>query len=149
MAFRDLSITHELLPTGLYNVTKAVGKNSANRRDDVLLVQFLLKKFYALTPRLTPPTSGIAVDGLFGPTTGRWIAQFQLHANQEGVPMAMDGVVDRAKRDVESSISRTIYAIVTLNATIRTRDEVFFESLPVNPEAPAELRGVLLRTRAA
>ena len=42
MAFRDRIPLPPELPTGCYNVNRAVGRCAPNRPDDVMLVQLLL-----------------------------------------------------------------------------------------------------------
>src|SRR5438093_13654079 len=97
MAFKDPAIPDEALPAGFYNVTEAVGKGAKNRKADVMLVQLLLKLFYAKRQHPKPPGKMI-VDGIYGPTTASWLIQYQLRENPQWPSgIATDGVVDRAK----------------------------------------------------
>jgi hypothetical protein len=148
MAYHDPSLPDpetNVLPTGFYNVNRAVGKGSANRKGDVMLVQLLLKKFYAKKKDVPPPPGQMKVDGLFGPTTATWIARFQLQQNPlfpNGV--ATDGVVDRAKDPWVSTISHTLYTILVLNFWLRQTDVLLFENLAFDPECPALLKNELV-----
>lgn len=59
-----------------YNVDRAVGPGCPNQRDDVLLVQYLLKWLYAKSGdlhyrTLQPLSEPMKVDGIAGPITLR------------------------------------------------------------------------------
>lgn len=56
------------------NLEAPVGPGQTNKRDDVILVQFLLQ---ASRASWTDPRSNIARDGIFGQETKGWILQFQ------------------------------------------------------------------------
>jgi hypothetical protein len=59
----------------IYNINRPVGRGCKNEREDVLLVQVLLGRFfddYGNAPSGRP----LAVDGVFGDTTGLYIALF-------------------------------------------------------------------------
>src|SRR5262245_39463901 len=124
MAYRDLNSPDPALDTGFYNVNRAVGKGAPNRRADVMLVQLLLKRYYAkigaVVPEIRSPAGEMAVDGYYGPITARWIAQFQiLQKSKFPAGIATDGVVDRAKAPWVGSISGTTYMILALNHRVR------------------------------
>lgn len=59
----------------LYDVDRTVGYGAVNESDDVLLVQFLLKRYF-LRPKLKPLGTMI-LDGIFGPITHYWLLFFQ------------------------------------------------------------------------
>jgi hypothetical protein len=65
----------------IYMIDSGVGPGRANRRDDVMLVQLLLKKAGAnsVTPDGLPflHESNLKVDGFFGPKTARFIEGFE------------------------------------------------------------------------
>ncbi len=78
MAFRDLSIDLQVSrpdkhgTTFIYKLPIAVGNNAPSKRDDVMLVQFLIKRvFENLTRSRRPPASlkPLVVDGFCGPVT--------------------------------------------------------------------------------
>jgi hypothetical protein len=121
-----------------------------NHRDDVMLVQFLLKKCWEehgndVNPPLPPPPEPgtIKVDGYFGPITGRWITQMQILQNQRGHPATVDGRVDRA-HGITGSISHNVYLIVRLNATLRDVDPAAFGSPSVDTGWPSELIAAIM-----
>jgi hypothetical protein len=124
MAFRDTNITIPDLPNGkrgcpfIYNVTMAVGRNCPNRRDDVKLVQFFLKRIFGnpVNDLRKPPShlKPMEVDGFCGPTTMGWITFYQFHVANDGAPITTDDRIDRARSAV-ASISKTGYTINWLN----------------------------------
>jgi hypothetical protein len=145
MAFKDAGVPDaEVLPTGFYNVSRAVGKGSANRKGDVMLVQLLLKLFYDKRKHPKPPGK-MVVDGLYGPTTATWLIQYQLRENPQWPRgIATDGVVDRAKDPWFGSISETTYTILALNHRLRQVDPQLFNNLALDPMCPPILAGELL-----
>jgi hypothetical protein len=158
MAFRDQ------LGNGLpfYNLTQAVGNmedrltllsggrmaladNSntvaPNRRDDVMLVQYLLR---GILRRKSPQTAAkLAVDGFLGPITQGAINQFQFDLRGEAVLITTDGRVDRARGAV-TSISATVYTIVWLNFKFQQANPtVDFANIQNDPAMPALLRAAI------
>ncbi|MCX7374390.1 MAG: hypothetical protein NTW56_18490 [Alphaproteobacteria bacterium] len=103
---------HRVSPGGglpyIYNLEQAVGPNSPNAREDVRLVQVMLRCLYGVR------ASGLKPDGWIGPTTNTWIRVFQNDMRAQGNNVLLDGRMDRAFNRV-SSVSRTIYAIMLLN----------------------------------
>lgn len=106
-----------------YNVEKAVGKDGANQREDVRLVQYMIRHLYK------EKASTLAVDGFWGYHTARWIAKFQADAKAGGMSIATDGRVDRAMGTV-SSVSKTTYTIVWLNVLLRKANPAAYAALP-------------------
>jgi len=74
----------------------AVGTNAPNKRDDVLLVQYFLKRIYEKPEdqQLSRPSTPMVVDGYFGPTTRNWILMFQRDYESYCAPVFADGRVD-------------------------------------------------------
>lgn len=133
MGFIDTS-TDKNLPV-FYNVVHAVGKNCPNLRDDVKLVQYLLKSIYDKYPPQYRPNGTMTVDGVCGAITLNWILKFQLDAN-ESKPgkVNMDGRVDRARsKTLYGSIGNTAYTIGLLN----------INSADLNSEAWLALPGLI------
>jgi peptidoglycan hydrolase-like protein with peptidoglycan-binding domain len=152
MAFLDIT-GNESLPT-IYNVSMGVGPDPRGfyRRDDILLVQYLLKKVWEehgseISPPLpAPPEPGtIKVDGIFGPITARWIKRYQEEVKKSGQPIAADGRVDRAHGTV-SSITHTLYTILLLNFDFHNKEQSSFDDLTTDPECPPELIAALSTT---
>lgn len=163
MAFRDQ------LDNGapFYNVTQAVGSievrirnpptedgenvrwvGAGNRRDDVMLVQYLLR---GILRKKSPQTAAkLAVDGFMGPITQGAINQFQLDLRNGGLPVAVDGRVDRARGPIGlATISFTIYTIIWLNVKFgEANPTVDFANIQRDPAMPALLRSALGPPRA-
>jgi hypothetical protein len=133
-----------------YNVDMAVGPNAPNRRDDVLLVQYMLKRVYErpvykkLT--LSPQQGTMSVDGISGPITARWIRHFQSDVRTAGGSVVVDGRIDRALPGGAASISGTEYTIFWLNDAFRGHYPEIFNNMPVHPDVPADLKAALLRS---
>ena len=122
MAFVELSAEPKL--RFFYNVHAAVGPGAPNRRDDVLLVQHLLRQIYSRPVSFAPPLVPLAgpplvVDGMAGPVTFQWIVHFQKEGKARGNNIATDGRVDRARGFV-GSLSGTQYTILFMNNAFRT-----------------------------
>lgn len=122
-----------------------------NKRDDVMLVQYLLKRVYQNGHAVQPPLcrdSGAAVlkiDGLHGPKTQRAIEQFQLEMCRNGRSIATDGCVDPEKGDGgTSSISQTGYTITWLNKYLWVLCPYLAADIRMDPECPAELKAALM-----
>jgi hypothetical protein len=99
-----------------YNVVHAVGKNCPNIRDDVKLVQYLLKILYEKMSA-SKPNGEMKVDGFCGPVTMNWILQFQLDVSRDNPGIiAVDNRVDRIRnKNFVGSISKTQYTLGILN----------------------------------
>src|SRR5262245_47766377 len=121
MALVDHNSDKSMLRDGYYNVTWAVGPvgTAPNRRDDVLLVQYLLKKIaenparriFAIDWTLPSPAKSFLVDGWMGSVTAAWIRSYQkaVNKNVSGL-IRVDNRIDRARGDI-TSISHTTYTI--------------------------------------
>ena len=99
-----------------YNVTMAVGPlgTAPNRRDDVMLVQYLLTNLEGtIDIRLPRGTAKrLHVNGRMGPDTAAWIKAYQDSLNDK---ISKDGRVDRAL-GYAGSISGRMYTILFLNS---------------------------------
>lgn len=143
----------------LYNVTMTVGVRQggngwdnyceayyANRRDDVMLVQYLLKRVYQRGSMANPPldqTNGtitIKIDGYYGPKTQKAITNYQMEMRRNGRSIATDGCVDPERGgNVTASISQTAYTISWLNKYFYVMYPELFNDISIDPECPAEL----------
>ncbi|TWT00713.1 peptidoglycan-binding domain-containing protein [Reyranella sp. CPCC 100927] len=119
--------------TVIYNVEQAVGLNAPNARDDVKLVQYLLRGIYR------EQAASLAMDGYIGPITVSWIKRFQMDAKSAGNSMLVDGRVDRAQ-GYRSSVSRTVYAIMLMNMYLKRHNPAAFSSLPATVPISAHPR---------
>src|SRR5438128_12432047 len=85
-----------------YGIDLAVGVRGANRRDDVMLVQFFLKSISKTNDSVTkesympPGQAPLGVDGLYGPRTAAYLKHFEavLSRASSGAAMQLwqDGV---------------------------------------------------------
>jgi|GEM_PF-1202508 len=121
-----------------------------NKRDDVMLVQYLLKRVYQQGHRTQPPlnqangTAELKVDGLYGPKTQKAITDFQLEMRRNGRSIATDGCVDPERGDsTTSSISKTGYTISWLNEYFWNLYPELAPNIAVDPECPPELKASL------
>lgn len=109
-------------------VEQAVGSGAPNRREDVYLVQFLLRVagedaggFKAIKPPNAPP---ITIDGFFGEETRVWIKFYQEEVNrrQNINVLNPDGRVDPPKLGhLKGSLTHTTYTAIDLNVAYRSR----------------------------
>jgi hypothetical protein len=153
----------------IYNVTMTVGSRKSvyvedgittytstfepNKPDDVMLVQYLLKRIYQrcdLFPGSgldkTNGTCLLKIDGYHGPKTQKAIEMFQIEMRRAGRNIATDGCVDPEK-GLTSSISKTGYTITWLNKYLSVFYPEFFPDIRLDPECPATLKasiGLLL-----
>jgi hypothetical protein len=131
-----------------YNVTMAVGPvgTAPNRRDDVLLVQYLLANVVGTLDIPVPPRAAkrIHVNGRMGPETAAWIKAYQDSLTDH---TTRDGRIDRAL-GVAGSISGRRYTILFLNHHFDLAQPKKFEALEDDVEAPDELRMAIKLSRA-
>src|SRR5262249_26735498 len=119
-----------------------------NNRDDVMLVQFFLKRVYQNSPRyLRSPDGVMVIDGIIGPITQRWINRFQLDTRNAGRSVRVDGIVNQAHGSV-ASISRTVYTIIHLNSAFKEAEPAVFDDLEDDPEVPPELAAAIRNSKA-
>ena len=118
-----------------------------NKRDDVMMVQYLLKRIYQqgykAEPRLNPQSGAayLKIDGICGPKTQRAIEQFQLEMCRNGRSIATDGCVDPELGDsATSSISKTGYTISWLNKYFWVLYPWLAPDIRLDPECPPELK---------
>jgi hypothetical protein len=145
-----------------YNIDFSVGRGGANRKDDGMLVQTLLRIVYIenTDPELRssrpplPDNPDIVVDGIVGPTTQRYIMHFKNQARQRGLNLHPDEIMDPFRgndANSQSTISKTRYAFGVLVANAHLVDEKSglgkFAILPEHPETHPTLRLALTQTR--
>ena len=114
-----------------YFVTSPVGIGKANRRDDVLLVQFFLAAISSRADTATqesfkpPGAQPFIIDGIWGPNSQRYLNHFLATFNRGSQKAGTkgiwaDGVVDVPPPGVFfGALHHQLYAIVVLNATYR------------------------------
>jgi len=133
----------------VYAVERPVGPGCINQRDDVQLVQLLLKiatETRGDSAGFQPPGEPmIEPDGFFGPRTQKYIKYFQdeVDRRQNRKLVEQDSVVDPVRTGASrSSISNTMYTILALNAAMRTRRGDAFQ-IENEPKFPTELMSSL------
>lgn len=149
MVFRDSGNSGE---RDFYNVTEAVGYGCSNLMDDVKMVQFFLKRIALRAPNYNP-SGEMKVDGHCGPTTRRWIVEFQISARKAGNNYMVDGIVDRAGNEnnpdkMYSSISKTIYTVRALNNGMFWLDRAIYQTLSTNSKVPDDVRLIFKKVHA-
>jgi hypothetical protein len=130
MGFID---TSPVIPV-LYNVIHAVGVNCPNKRDDVMMVQYLLLNFYKnVQPKEATPKGNMTVDGICGGITKNWIKKFQTDLMLRNLSIYADGRVDRIRNtaSLTGSISNTIYTLAWLDWYVAQIAPVEYAALPL------------------
>lgn len=122
MPYKQETVGNSNLPF-FYNVEQAVGNNSPNATNDVRLVQYLLAGYYG--------PGSLEVDGWIGPITIGWIKRFQQEVSRKGNNVLGDGRVDRAF-GYTSSVSKTVYTIILLNAFCKAKNPAAYNRLPAS-----------------
>lgn len=160
MAFVDTELAAKLeqddlpstkRPVNWYNVHDTVGPHrfTAYRKDDVLLVQLLLREAtkadvrteerHPEIPRFCP-SEKLEVDGVFGKITKKWLDYY--HQTRQGV-VIYDVKVNRAKGS--RPIAGKLYSIVYLNQEFFQENPFWHENLATDPRTPPELKAALQR----
>jgi hypothetical protein len=138
-------------PVAMHPVTTLTSKYQPNKRDDVMLVQYLLKRVYQQGQNAQPPLksgvgdphspASLTIDGVYGPKTQSAIEKFQLEMRRNGQKIATDGCVDPEKGESSTaSISKTEYTISLLNKYFWQMYPTIAPDIRVDPECPIELK---------
>ena len=116
-----------------YNVVHAVGENAPNKREDVMLVQYLLFWTYHPYPKSFHPKGEMKIDGACGGITKNWILKFQLDAMYSDQSIQADKRVDRIrnKNGLYGSQSNTTYTLAYLNWFVAHDEPEAFAKLPL------------------
>ncbi|WP_284310666.1 peptidoglycan-binding domain-containing protein [Labrys miyagiensis] len=149
---QSMAYTMKINLTGMqqvYNVSYPVGLGMPNNRDDVLLVQTLMKlaNFTRFTPALGPVenSASIKIDGYFGPQTKRMIKAFEDYYIGLGKLMVSDGIVESAPRDGYTH-SGVLYKIIHLNRAVQEqRSDASLKFLPFSSDTHPILRASLIK----
>ena len=152
------AIFNETGMSEIYTIDSGVGRGRANRRDDVMLVQLLLKKADAISISAGLPglhESNLKVDGICGPTTLKFIEGFgftgTLTRGLGQMNVANDDGFDPlpANRSVKSS-NGLWYKIFAVNVRAKQNMESRtpnYNSLIDDPQTPPLLRAALMGNR--
>jgi hypothetical protein len=107
-------------PTELFNVfytiDEAVGVGRPNRRDDVALVQFFVRRILEGWNDLPPGVGPLMIDGYFGEKTRRYIEHWQQEEDMGPHKWVMkDGVIDAIDDRSGMVTANKAFAMVRLN----------------------------------
>lgn len=136
------------LPT-IYNISYPVGPNMPNLRDDVLLVQTLMKlaNFSSKSKDhdVIEMSSNVKIDGWFGEQTKLMIEAFELCVRDEHLFLAADGIIEPSSSNGYTP-QGIIYKIIHLNrfAKQATAFGSKYNEIPTDPETHPILRLSLL-----
>jgi hypothetical protein len=137
----------EFDPGTIFNVSQNVGPSGWNVREDVMLVQFMLKVAgdgADWAKGLKP----IEPDGYYGPITASWIKAFQEATDTEFASRVfVDYYVDPANESGVSTVKGTIYTIVFLNLAVFESDKDLYETMDTSHKTPIHLRFALMSAR--
>ena len=128
-----------------YTIDQAVGSGCPNRREDVMLVQHLLRiawKNVGASQGFRPAgeTEPLKADGIYGTKTAKFIKHFQEEANRRGASVATDQRVDPVLSGTSSgSISHKFYTILAMNSARNARQAGTQDDIARDPEFPSEL----------
>jgi predicted transposase YdaD len=133
MGFIDSS-PNPALPI-FYNVALSVGQKCSNMRDDVKLVQYMLKKYYEAAPSnvVRPAGSKIEVTGEFDSPTDYAIVWYQNEiATIDPSAVTVDSRIDRIlnKTTFKGSLSGKHYTLFWLNQNLKRLNPAAFVALP-------------------
>jgi hypothetical protein len=151
-----LDLSGQIFKHFTFNIDFPIGPGRINNRDDVMLVQKLLRFVYVETdharnkgfavPRGTPD---IGVDGKFGPTTSKYILHFKQHARLLGFSVFFDAVILPFGPDdtQKSAVTKTFYTMRLLLTSAQNADDEApgrkLDRLAFDPDTPGELRDSL------
>jgi hypothetical protein len=124
----------------MFNVDKHVGPACPNLADDVLLVQFLIRKSAERTPDLPPDKkarmSKVPTSGICDAATIDGIKAVQERVREKHPPNVVDGIVSPAKG---TNYGTGIWAITILNSTVRLDFPERWPRLQDFPDCPPAL----------
>lgn len=129
----------------IYNINSAVGPGAANRRDDVLLVQYLLQEAFK-GPSFQKEPGSVSVDGRPGPQTFAAILHFQKVTKKlgKGQSITTDGRVDPpVGEQTLGSISKTKYTIIFMNQAYKSARPLDYPRVSRAGDCPSELRNLI------
>ena len=133
----------------LYNIERAVGPVCPNRREDVMLVQYMLRAFFSATMPGRGgwiPHARLKVDGVCGPITEEYISAFQ-HRAASIVAASLDNRMHPAT-EVFGPRHGFHFAIILLNTLLHRTQPILFQNLPWAADMPADVKALLTRPEA-
>ena len=132
------------LPT-IYNITYPVGPNMPNVRDDVLLIQTLMKLANFTRNGPDDASATIQIDGCFGEQTKRMIETFEIFVREKNLLLTADGVFEPSSNDGYTP-QGVIYKIIHLNRLAKQAAAFGskYSEIATDPETHPKLRQALL-----
>jgi hypothetical protein len=115
---KDIPAEFDGAPLHIYNVTYPVSKfmGGVNRKDDVMLVQFLLKSYFRDPDNADArPGVNLKVTGVFDVATDVSIRAFTGHIGRKGISLTQDGVIGPCGNTARGKYSRQYYKIYVLS----------------------------------
>jgi len=128
-----------------YNLDAAVGKGAANKRDDVLLVQYLMKTSADIPGKFHAQVGGVVqVPGKWSDFDEALLDLVQNAWAKRGTATWQDRRIDPVPRQASTTpIHHAQYKILTLNAIYASLRPADFSSMPDVPDCPGELRAAI------
>jgi len=128
-----------------YNLDAAVGKGGANRRDDVLLVQYLMRTSANVPGKFGATVGGIdQVAGAWSDFDDQLLGIVQKYWSEHGTATWQDRRVDPVPSQQSASpIHHTQYKIVTLNVIYKYVRPGDFPRMAEAADCPGELRPLI------
>lgn len=137
------------MPT-VYNVSFPVGPGMPNTKEDVLLVQTLMKlaNFDRIHPGHGPveTSRNIKIDGFFGPQTKRLTEAFEALSKTNHLLLIADGIFESSSKDGFTG-KGILYKIIHLNRRAKKIEAFQYGNLPKDPNTHPILRGALERNK--
>jgi hypothetical protein len=143
-----------------YDISASVGRGKSgdvlvNYRDDVMLIQYMLRKYYKRGSFKLEPLGHLAVDGIFGPMTDYWMTYLYTYKTLETLfnDEDMGTVKNEYGKYVPLSKHPGIFGgeyrksmMYKLNVGMWKIHRKDVDKLDkIDPEMPAELRAALQR----
>jgi len=127
-----------------YNVDRAVGPGCPNARDDVLLVQYLMKTVFDNLPQKRPSGPPLQVDGVAGQITFSYTKRVQEIAKVRGVAtQTVDGRVDKATGSGVGAKTGSTFTILNLCAGFLNFRRQDYQNIGAAADCPRELAALL------
>lgn len=128
-----------------YNLDAAVGKGAANKRDDVLLVQYLMKTSANIPGKFSASVGGVAqVAGKWGDFDETLLGMVQSEWARLGTKTWQDRRIDPVPaKGGTTPIHNAQYKILTLNAIYASLRPADFPRMAEVGDCPGELRAAI------
>ena len=128
-----------------YNLDAAVGKGAANKRDDVLLVQYLMKTSANIPGKFSAQVGGVTQTvGKWGDFDDTLLEMVQKAWSERGTATWHDHRIDPVPRQGSTTPKHHAqYKILTLNAIYASLRPADFPRIAEVADCPGELRAAI------